>query len=69
MSHTNIADLEDLHTNPEWTKAVFFRDPATRFLSDSRSAGRDTADALQRAALAAELWMTMLHVCHFLRHR
>lgn len=31
------SDLEDLHTNPEWTKAVFFRDPATRFLSAFQS--------------------------------
>lgn len=29
--------LEDLLTDPEWTKAVFFRDPATRFLSAFRS--------------------------------
>ena len=33
----NTSDLEALHTNPEWTKAVFFWDPATRFLSAYQS--------------------------------
>lgn len=38
-SHHNISksDLEDILINQSWTKAVFFRDPATRFLSAYRS--------------------------------
>jgi hypothetical protein len=37
--------LEDLLVDPSWTKAVFYRDPVTRFLSAYRSkceAGHDT---------------------------
>jgi hypothetical protein len=33
----NKSDLEDLHINPKWTKAVFYRDPATRVLSAFQS--------------------------------
>lgn len=32
-----VSDVETLHTDPGWTKAVFFRDPASRFLSAFRS--------------------------------
>lgn len=33
----NKSDLEELLINPNWTKAVFYRDPATRFLSAFQS--------------------------------
>ena len=33
----STTDLEALIENPDWTKAVFFRDPASRFLSAFRS--------------------------------
>ena len=41
----NKTRLEDLLVDPSWTKAVFYRDPVTRFLSAYRSkceAGHDT---------------------------
>jgi len=41
----NKTQLEDLMVDPDWTKAVFYRDPVTRFLSAYRSkceAGHDT---------------------------
>ncbi|CAM9525058.1 unnamed protein product [Chrysoparadoxa australica] len=42
----NLADLEDILMDPAWKKAVFYRDPVTRFLSGYRSKcekGRDGA--------------------------
>ena len=35
--HVTKSELEDMLMDPMWTKATFFRDPATRFLSAYRS--------------------------------
>jgi len=37
VHHLNQKDVENLLQNPTWTKGIFYRDPATRFLSFYRS--------------------------------
>lgn len=49
---TDKTQLENMLVDPEWTKAVFYRDPVTRFLSAFRSKcerGRDSTPNCKRA--------------------
>ncbi|CAM9599854.1 unnamed protein product [Chrysoparadoxa australica] len=50
----SLADLEDILMDPAWRNAVFYRDPATRFLSGCRTKCEEGHDDGGHGALVCE---------------